>query len=64
MPPEREPCPFLECDDCRCDRRLQLTRLPEAFCFCVTRYAACTIYQQIRREQKDPPHACELATIA
>ena len=62
MPPEREPCPYLERNDCRCDHRLQLTRLPEAFCFCVARFATCTIYKQIRREQPEAPHALELAT--
>ncbi len=62
MAPERNPCPYLEENDYRCDRRLQLTNLPEAFGFCLAQHRACAIYQQLRRERQETPQTCELVT--
>lgn len=56
MTSERRPCPYLDRNDGRCSRFLSLVHLPEAFCYCLAQPESCSVYRQIRREEKARDH--------
>ena len=46
-------CPFLEQADPRCASHLSLTRLSDAFTYCVGRYQSCPVYLYLSRNWVD-----------
>ena len=57
-------CPYLEKRDTRCAYRLSLESLREAFTYCAGDYASCTIYQQIRLDNREPAEPAPQARSA
>ena len=45
-------CPFINDEDHRCDQRLTLRRLDQAFSYCLGGYLACATYQQLTWEKQ------------
>jgi hypothetical protein len=43
-------CPFINGEDHRCDQRLTLRRLDQAFTYCLGGFLACPTYQQLSWE--------------
>jgi len=46
-------CPHINGEDHRCDGRLTLRRLDEAFSYCLGTYHQCPAYQHLQWEQQD-----------
>jgi hypothetical protein len=63
-------CPYINGQDHRCDQRLTLRRLDQAFGFCLGGYLACPTYQQLswesvpRDASDDQPHFAPASTAA
>ncbi len=51
--PSETECPHINGEDHRCDTRLTLRRLDEAFLYCLGEHRACPTYQQLAWEQQD-----------
>jgi len=45
-------CPYLEREDARCDSRLTLQQISEAFEYCVCGHQACRVFAEIRGEER------------
>ena len=57
-------CPYLNRDDERCNQRLTLVHLPQAFSYCVGAYTACAVFRRIRAQRGERDHAPQLARSA
>lgn len=44
-------CPHIDRDDGRCESRLSLVHLRDAFDLCICNYHHCPVYRQIKHEQ-------------
>ena len=64
MTTESGPGPYLNRDDARCNRRLTLVHLPQAFRYCVGRYTECAVFRRIRAQHRERDHAPQLARSA
>jgi len=44
-------CPFIDASDSRCESKLSLDHLRDAFDLCICNYHHCPIYRQIQNER-------------
>lgn len=64
MTTEPGPCPYLNRDDPRCNQRLTLVHLPQAFSYCVGAYTECAVFRRFRAQSRERDHAPQLARSA